>query len=147
MARINVSIPDELKDQMDSLPRVNWSRVAQEAFSTTVRLESLKGQDVSTETIGLERLRASRASFSDEEEARGVSEGKQWALRDAPYDTLVRVCALADVDFANDDDAAMQLQTAIYAEDARAQWDKRYGSTEAYVIGFVNGASEVLEQV
>src|ERR1700682_3412636 len=43
MAKMNVSIPDELKQQMDQWPDVNWSRVAQEAFSTVVEINQLKG--------------------------------------------------------------------------------------------------------
>jgi predicted transcriptional regulator len=43
MVNVTLSIPDELKDKMDSFAEINWSAVAREAFAEKVRdLELIK---------------------------------------------------------------------------------------------------------
>lgn len=38
MARLNISVPESLKERMDSEPFVNWSGVAQRAFTAYLRI-------------------------------------------------------------------------------------------------------------
>ena len=43
MVNITLSIPDELKKEMDSVPEINWSEVARQAFMQRIKdLEFLK---------------------------------------------------------------------------------------------------------
>ncbi len=57
MARMNISIPDSLKDEMDELSSVNWSALAAEVFGREVR-KSREVDAMNTEQV-VERLRAS----------------------------------------------------------------------------------------
>jgi len=152
LARINLSISDDLKERMDQLPGVNWSKVAQDTFETHVQINELKGKNMTTEA-GLARLRASKQSNGEAEHAEGVAVGKQWAIDVAEHDELKRVAALAEVDY---DVGAMDLTAAI-EDDGQPSWNDmgdcmestfgtRDPSTEI-VNGFIEGAAEVFAQV
>ena len=100
MARINLSIPDEVKEQMDSFTSENWSKVALEAFNTRIKI--LKLMEVGMDAAGLERLRASKAQNSEREYADGYKQGREWALNVADFDELERVTALTNAEWADD---------------------------------------------
>lgn len=153
MARINLSIPDETKEQMDKFPSENWSKVALEAFLTRIKL--LKIQEVDMDAAGLERLRASRASNGEREYAEGVQQGKRWALHKAQYDELKRVADLADVEFdvtARDLGAAVMDELDVssanegleyaFSQEFRIAWP-----SDERVNGFIEGATAVFNEV
>lgn len=86
MARVNISIPDELRARMEGL-NCNWSAIAQEAFAIAVEIEELKheGHDMDA---GLVRLRNNKRADSAREHSRGMSHGRTWALEEASYENL-----------------------------------------------------------
>jgi uncharacterized protein YukE len=92
MAKINLSIPDELKAQMDALPSRQWSQVAARAFWNEVKLQTLKGENMSE---ALERLRASKQQAADRDRAAGAIRGQEWAKSAASWDALRVVGELA----------------------------------------------------
>jgi hypothetical protein len=152
MARINLSIPDELRDQMDQWPEVNWSKVAQDAFSLQVEIQSLKGK--SPQDAGIARLRA-REQNGEKLFAEGVAIGKEWALDRCSYDELERVAKLAE---AIEQGAAIDLLGLARAycnddcnrSDANALMEDLFGREEpdeALIRGFIEGAAEVLNKV
>jgi len=151
--RINLSIPGELKERMDKLADVNWSRVAQETFETHLTIYELKEKNMTTEA-GLERLRASKKSNAEREEAEGIAAGKKWAIEDAEYDQLKRV---ADLSESNDEESPMALAVAILNDGDSASWqevgecmENLFNTKEPsddFITGFVQGAAEVFDQV
>lgn len=93
MARLNISITDELKDRMTGL-NVNWSALAQEAFAAAVAVEELRGKGKDIEA-GLARLRADKHRHAEREQAEGFRCGAYWALEEASYDELAAAAAVA----------------------------------------------------
>lgn len=92
MVKINISLPDELKERMDKLKdsaSVNWSRVAAHAFDLEVKS---KGVDMSDATM--ERLRASREQYTIAAHAKGAEAGKRWAVNKAAWENVLAVVAL-----------------------------------------------------
>ena len=93
MARVTVSVPDELRDQMEAFEGINWSAAAQAAFRREIMMAEArnKGGDVEA---GLARLRASRDANGDALFAEGVGLGKVCALQFAEADQVERIAAL-----------------------------------------------------
>jgi hypothetical protein len=153
MARINLSIPDELKDQMDQWPEVNWSKVAQDAFSIQVEIQSLKGKSI--QDAGIARLRAQREQNGEKLFAEGVAIGKEWALDRSSYDELERVAKLAEAIEQDAEIDALGLARAYCNEDCNrsdtnALMEDLFGREEpdeALIRGFIEGAAEVLNKV
>jgi hypothetical protein len=139
---------------MDKLADVNWSRVAQETFETHLNIYELKEKNMATEA-GLERLRASKKSNAEREEAEGIAAGKKWAIEDADYDQLKRVAELSsDYDA---EDGGLALAVAVINDGDRASGNEAqealenlFGTktpSEDLILGFVQGAAEVFDQV
>lgn len=151
MARINLSIPDELKEQMDTFPDENWSRVAQEAFATHLLITQLKGTDM--QAAGIERLRASKRTNSEREHAEGVELGKEWALNYAEYQDLEAVAKLGESIGGEwcAPGAAFHVLEAIGAdgnsyEDTVNMFETDEPSDEL-IEGFIQGAAEIFAHV
>ena len=89
MARMSISLPDDLKSRMDAHTHENWSAVAQEAFMA--RIERLEPVDTSTIDGIVERL---KGTMQDDEKAlreEGFAAGKNWAAYRATYRQVRRV--------------------------------------------------------
>jgi hypothetical protein len=150
-ARINLSIPDELKERMDKFPDINWSRAAQDSFETQINIHELKEKNMTTEA-GLARLRASKKTNTEREEAEGIATGKAWAIDQADYDELRRVAALSESDT---EENAISLATAIMGDeqswrDAAECMESLFGAKEPsddLIAGFIQGAAEVFDEV
>jgi hypothetical protein len=150
-ARINLSIPDELKERMDKLADVNWSKVAQDSFETQIIIYELKEKNMTT-AAGLQRLRASKKTNTQREEAEGIAAGKKWAIEHAEYDELMRV---SNLDTSNEINSMELAQAVINDDGASGQevvWclERLFGATEPSVdliAGFVQGAREVFREV
>jgi hypothetical protein len=84
MAKMTISIPDEIKDQMNALDGVNWSGVAARAFAIEVKCKARIGD--ASEAI--QRLRASRDAKECERRPEYIAAGIQWVMKDADYETL-----------------------------------------------------------
>ncbi len=108
--------------------------------------------EINVNEAGLERLRNSRKSKMDRDEAEGVEIGKRWALETAEFDELERVSKLEPFDGW---DPAMELAAAIQGDDFLPRdasdvlqpiFDTESPS-EWTVLGFIDGAGEVLNEV
>lgn len=145
MARVNISIPDELRERMEGL-NVNWSSLAQAAFAHAVDIEEMRahGQDLES---GLERLRADRNRNGAYEEAKGFKAGASWALQEASYDDLHAF--VNDADLRQDTTALMQRVHVIEGELSFALPDMppRKPVTSAYACGFLAGATDVFNKI
>jgi hypothetical protein len=144
-ARINLSIPEELKERMDKLTEVNWSRVAQEAFETKTNILELRSKDMNEEA-GLERLRASRGNQAEIDHAEGFALGKGWAIDEADFEDLERVVRLHG---GKDQVTAELVNWAICDNDQYSYSDAfdNENASNKKAEGFVAGASEVLKKL
>ena len=90
MARISLYIPDELRMRMDAAgTEINWSEVARPSLTAAVAaFEHRKGKNVST---AIERLRASKRHFDQQEKILGYDRGRSWAENKAEYKELVQL--------------------------------------------------------
>ena len=151
MARINISVTDELKLRMDALS-VNWSQVAQEAFAVAVEIAELKGKSMNKEA-GIARLRANKATKHDLLRTQAHAAGAEWAIETAEYDQLARVAKLAEgLGGEWGSRGAMCFLAQAIDEGAREDSiaEELFGAdwpTDAQVEAFIEGAAEVFDEV
>ncbi len=149
MARMSISIPDQLKVEMDAIGSVNWSALAVEAFRRMVR-KSRKVDVMNTYEV-VERLRASYENHAESEEEDGHDLGVDWVAKQAEYGEILWI--------AETHDAAERLHAwrQIGILDSHLdRWDPEefweivgadaYPS-RAFIKGFVEGARESWENV
>ena len=156
MARMNISVPDDLRAQMDQHDHTNWSSVAQRAFEQHLihlksRMETTTMEDV------IERLRASKQANEEEEKKSGHEAGRQWAMKFAEYHQLERV---VEIDWEGVDSldqvphhvlamAAMADDEAGY-HDVENFWKETVGvriPTGVLISAFQDGVLEVWQEV
>ncbi|MGX1354555.1 hypothetical protein AB7M49_008180 [Bradyrhizobium elkanii] len=150
MARINVSVPDSLKERMAALGnKVNWSEVAQAAFEREVSARTFHGEDM--EQV-IERLRLSKAKFLENQTGSGRRRGREWAQLYADYDDLQRLSKLHN--FSDGNAYAYQFDLALgnIPEEGASFWvDEETGRVEypndEYVAGYLEGALSVWAEV
>ncbi len=142
MARMNISIPDDLKTRMDQVD-LNWSSVAQEAFTSALEIATLKEQAMNTEA-GISRLRTSKKANFEMEAAKGVAEGKQWALEEAEYEDVERIAGLTDR-IEDEGDAKELLIEATTDDYGRGMFDDDI--SDGYAEGFIKGVAEVFRMI
>lgn len=145
MARVNISIPDDLRERMEGL-NVNWSSLAQAAFAHAIDVEQMRAYGQNMES-GLERLRADRNRNSAHEEARGFKAGSSWALEEASYDELQSF--VQDGNLRQDFEALARRVDVI--EDglsfALPDMPPRKAVTTPYAQGFLAGATDVFHKI
>jgi hypothetical protein len=90
MARINISIPDELKVRMDKHLSINWSQAASEQFESKINEIELS-VEIKDMTGAIARLKASKANFKNDIKKQGYQFGLEWAMVDADYEELNRL--------------------------------------------------------
>lgn len=89
MARINISIPDDLHRQMQSTKRrINWSAIAAEAIAAKLRTEEESTVSITTT---VERLRSSKAHVAERAYHEGLRLGMRWAESRAEVEHLERL--------------------------------------------------------
>lgn len=91
MARVTVSIPDDLREQMEGHREdANWSAVAANAFRAEIHRIKVRNAQSGDEQIAeaLERLRASKANYERSAGDRGAKAGTDWAMKSADYAEL-----------------------------------------------------------
>jgi hypothetical protein len=150
LARINVSVPDGLRERMAALDKlVNWSEVAQVAFEREVSARTFKGGNM-TEVI--ERIRASKAQFEQLQASQGRRHGAEWAQLYADYDELRRIAKLRLIEHG--EAFAYQFDLALGndpREDGSFWIDEDTGRIEypsdAYVEAYVEGVMSVWNEV
>ena len=169
MARTTISIPDELKAEMDALGEsINWSATAAEAFRaeierSKVRRARTEGKQMSA---ALKRLATSKAEYEAEARDRGHADGTKWAMGKAEYGQLKNLAqhwpnteTTAPTGINDAFGPAGVFQWMIQGDsasrtDIEAFWvdlwkeptDPDRGSAE-YWDGFVEGALEVFEKL
>ncbi len=154
MPRMSIYVPDELKVGMDEIgDRENWSAIAQSAFSRIVQIRQPM-EDEQMESV-IQRLRGTRIVEEDRLRAEGIKEGRDWAMNHATFGQLERVGEI-DTDDIDEQDATYTLTCAAAGErlDGNEQQDmleQMFGPHKVIlgsrVIGFVEGAQEIWEQV
>jgi hypothetical protein len=155
MARVNVSVPDEMKERMDALgDRVNWSEAARSAFEREIIAASMP-DDPDIEQV-VERLRKSKADSWQANLKKGREEGREWAKKRASYNQLKEVARLKFTGRGY----CKQFDEATFEEEsgvADGYFHERYGAPpgaepvpmppDEYVEAFVEGAKDVWLQV
>ena len=148
MARLNISIPDDLRASMEGL-NCNWSEIAQGAFANAVKVEELKHEGNNVEA-GLVRLRESKQANSDREQAEGFTHGRHWALEEASYDELKEIVSAFDHAQNNAtryDEALQALKKQITGRHICIPgWDIPAPSI-AYVAGYAEGVEDVFHKI
>lgn len=162
MARVNISVPDEMKDRMDGLPSINWSAVAQAAFKTEITIAELRQKNMNDQAdtlSGIERLRSDRRANDEWEYNHGEALGKDWALREASYAALARVAAMEDEQLPEEgEDAVFELYRQAEGEEDPSprfvwEWAEEKSLYDGKIVparriaGFIAGATEVFQQV
>jgi len=158
---MGVYLSDLLEQRMAAFKdRINWSKIAQEAFERAIKYEEL--METNVDEAKLERLRASRDAKEEARNAEGAAAGKRWALDEADHEQLERVASLdisGVVDSYHDsakDDAAKTLAAAlcddedVHWDDVAAQMEMIFGRKSpslAEIEGFIEGATEIYSQV
>ena len=169
MARINVSISDDLKRRMDEVEDegVNWSALASLAFETKLaELITKRGARNMRDVIV--RMRALKRTGVSGDRSRGREAGTNWAKDFADPSQLERLDELINgVDeeyFAHDPDQESPPAERFYYEVvepdhvgralAALEWWRRNLRDSgdelppaSYIQGFAEGAMEVWEQV
>ncbi len=148
MARINISVPDGLRERMSALDeRVNWSEVAQTAFEREIIRHNFEVENM--EQV-IERLRVSKSEYETTEYERGRKDGHDWACRHATYADLKAVCDLdlegtglaAQVDAALGKNPREGDSFWIDEEAARMKYP-----SDRYVFGFWDAADDVFAAI
>lgn len=170
--RVSVSIPAELKQQMDAIGEsVDWSAVASRAFRAEVANVSVQ-RHAETMKDTLARLKASKGKTGSAEFAAGREAGVKWARTSAAAPGLERLADYRDMssnrawhsgfdDLPHNSPACMLLMSIIFDEAHRygrvdrelAQefWGSLPGIETAYpngdiCRGFVEGALSVWDE-
>jgi hypothetical protein len=149
MPRINVYVPDVMKERMDALgDRINWSEAAQLAFDREIANATPRGKDM--EAV-IERLRVSKADYQQSEKERGKKEGHDWACRHATYGDLRKVsgCRMdRSENFAQQIDEALGNNpgegTSFWLNEKSGRIE--YPSDE-YAYAFWDAADDVFDEV
>jgi hypothetical protein len=166
MARTTISIPDELKAEMDALGEsINWSATAAEAFRAEV--ERGKVRRARTEgkqmNAALKRLKMSKAKHEAEAQDRGHKDGSKWAMESANYGELKNLAqhwpAIESTETNNALGPPGVFQRMLKGDGVSRidvdgfwtnLWKARDDSDEyssEYWDGFVEGALEVFEKI
>jgi hypothetical protein len=169
MARINVSISDDLKRRMDEVDdeSVNWSALASQAFEAKLaELITKRGAKTMRDVIA--RMRALKGTGGIGDRSRGREAGRNWAMNSADPRQLERLDELingVDEDyFAHDPEQKYPPTARFYYEVVEPDhvgrprsvldwWSKNLEGVgeelppASDVQGFVEGAMEVWEQV
>jgi len=156
IVRLSISVSDELKAEMDQIEtRVNWSAVAQSAFTREIALQKPIGVDDMDQVV--ERLRISKETTIDKQISLGRNYGAEWAQKRAQYTDLRSLAEIA-VDDLSEDDSRWNLR--VFTD---AMWGREYDPKEvmdfcenalgekepsaAEIKGFIWGAQDVWDEV
>ena len=149
MPKVTIYVGKQLKDDMDRMgDAVNWSNVAQTAFSTEIRRKAWKMMDDKMQAA-MERLKSSKADTEANEELVGKERGRHWAMNIASYEDLRAISQidLNDIQY----DGILPSIVCNKLED-RSFW-REYSMrpneevTDTFVHGFVEGATEFFDEV
>ena len=145
MAKINLYVPDDLKVSMDRMgDSVNWSRIAQVAFSTAISAEEWKMQIDKIEAA-VARLKATEVAALAQDELSGKTKGRKWAMERA---TLRNLIALTELFAYNRPVTLLDLDKINLCpnSDEFSEYNIKRPS-DAFVSGFAEGAYDFYVEV
>jgi hypothetical protein len=161
-ARMNISLPDELKGRMDALQQpVNWSGVAAKAYQEKLEELDPTPKEISMAEV-VERLRASRSEYVTEPAfeiatdryGEGLVAGMAWAREAAEWPALMQLerlaGSIAPSKWETDEDLVEAAQLAIAPDGHEVFWQARAGEPTPparYIHGFTDGALTILDEV
>jgi hypothetical protein len=160
MARVSIYVPDELKARMDRAGELNWSAAAQRAFEIELNQARWKMVENEIDRVA-DRLRASKLQEDEANRNAGHMFGQKWARDLATYGELERIAtyehwdqsAVAgdyEVVFSNRIFDAVDWRD-VDPSDRVDLWEKissrRVAPAQAWLEGFVEGATEVWNEV
>lgn len=151
MVRMNLSIPDDLRERMKPFDEgANWSQIAAAAFEERVMTMAELG---SIDDAVWHRLRQTEMEDGETIFAQGAEAGRKWAQRSARMIHLRRLSAeLEKIMDLETVDPHMVAQMALGDTDAR--WDDLPGNLEkpsvvdveaGWLEGFLVAASKVMD--
>jgi hypothetical protein len=165
MARTTISLPDDLKREMDKLGGdANWSALAADTFLAEInrikaRKAALKGKPMEA---AIDRLRQSKKAYLGAASERGKADGTAWAMDSAEYGQLkwiadawprIETCETADALGAPgvflrmiSEEGDRQSINAFWSDLGKVPFDEDAYSAP-YWDGFVEGALDVFERV
>ena len=148
MAKLNLYVPDDLKNRMDEVGnKVNWSEVARPALvAALTHYEHRKGGGEMDTAI--ERLRASKHAYAESEEAEGKEWGVAAARDDLDYQDIVAISRLESEATLNN------LKLVLHPDPSdwpTAYWENYFGDnpdrSDEWVQGYVKGVREFYAEV
>ena len=150
MARMNISVPEEMRAEITRLgEKVNWSGLAQDAFAREIARLS-KPKETTMSSV-IERLRESKKKHEEEVVNFGKLKGRQWAEQRAEWPELQRVAKIEGPEHV--DDWALEALFSAIDPDlsppdvARHLGIEAYAITDEFAEAFIDGAREVYEEV
>jgi len=155
MARVNVSVPDEMKERMDALAdRVNWSEAARAAFEREITAASMPDDPDIDQVV--ERLRKSKADSWQANLKKAREEGREWAKKRASYNQLKEVVRLKFTGrgyWKQFDEATFEEESGDWGGYFSDRYGERPGEEpvpmppDEFVEAFVEGARDVWHEV
>ena len=159
MARMNITVSDELRKRMDQVAdRANWSSIAAGAYIRELRLLEAATMEDDKMNAVVERLRASKQTGEEEEYEFGYTTGTNAAKEYMEYHELAR---LEGLEVAGEPNAPWGWSHYI-AFQARGIHQDQYDLSEAeefwgdtlsglesedWFRGFVEGAQAIFKEV
>ena len=152
MARMNITVSDDVREKMNKHVSVNWSKTAADAFTALMNdIESTEGVNNMAEAIA--RLKASKSKFKDQAKTQGYGFGMAWAMKTADYEELKRISDFQETAsnnyMMNEIPASLdELASIITGGDYDFYELLSEGvDSSAYIEGFIDAAMEVLDKV
>lgn len=165
MARTTISLPDELKAEMDKVAeQANWSEIAASAFLAEIQRIKIRNQRTEGKKMNaaIERLKKSKADYAKEASDRGHADGVRWAQHKAEYGELKRLSENWEQSETTETEDALGAPGVFGRMISNDEFGRlsindfwtNNGSDESgdqysfeYWDGFVEGALEVFDQV
>ena len=165
MARINLSIPDELKSKMDLQGgTANWSNVAQTAFEKELLMIEANQQVENMDDV-VSRLRASKMVSIEDVLPDAKEKGRNWAKQGAEYVQLKALgeahwegmeggywrtagaVAISNHENESLDDVDTHQSNDFWEEWIDMTWRNDSDVADAAAGAFVEGAVEIWEEI
>ena len=141
MATINLYVSDALRHRMDLADEQNWSAVAQQAFEAHLGRLAVHGKANGKLGAAVERLKASKVKYEDEQKAEGYERGYAWAQDRAEFHDLESMVGAADYPAA----VGIVQKTKSFLQ--RDEFGDAVLPSDEMWEGFVDGATALYNDV
>ncbi len=147
MAKITLSLPDNLKEQMDTVSDdVNWSATAADALTRKLG-EIAQAKVVKDLSDVAARFKAEDLEDEQEDFQRGHEAGYEWAKDDARPKSLRAIGKHLDCVMANIEWSANLLATWAYCDEGDMFEDEELDEVDDFYRGFAYGAIALYDEV